>query len=593
MTGMRPSGGRRTPAGRFNPPCLAFPGLLAASALLVSGMLLSCAQKDGDLAGSEIGNPTVAVSGTALYPDGSVAGGARVTLRRTDYLAEDKGFKLLSSTASVGLAKISVSLANVFTDSKGYFRIDSVDAGAYRIEINDDQNQGVLIDCAVKGKKDTALPTESLRATGTVHGVVKWDSPPTSPYLALVYGLERVALVDGSNGHFTMNDLPPGNYTFKVGCLGRGCLSKDVENIHVTAGSDTTLDTVSIASFVAEDYSKWGKSAKVEINTSASGADVAEDLYDFPLLVRLDASNFDFSQAEGRGRDIRFAGSAGQHLHYDIERWDSLERKAEIWVRVDTVHASNATQSLTLYWGNPLAAFYTGGTQVFAASEGFRGVWHLGEEGSSTPNGFRDASGHGNHGTGQGISPVSSHTSVAGQGLNFDGTTAVTVNPDSSLHSKDSLTLEFWVNFAALGPFKRIVSKAYFTPATPWSEYDIETNSTGTMLAFSVALGGSLSSVRSTTKPVLGTWYHVAGTYDGEILRMYVNGVEEAVTVKSGVITDYGRGLTFGKYEYDDVSNFRGKLDEVRVSGKTRSAAWLKLSYENQRTGSAIPSIKP
>ncbi len=591
MTVMRPSGGRRSPAIRFSPRWK-LGGLLAAAAVL-----FSCTDKGPtNLAGSEIGNPTIALTGTALYPDGSIAGGARVTLRKAGFLAEDKAAKILSSSARLGQSKVSVSLANVFTDADGKYRIDSVDDGEYRIEINDGQNQGVLHDCTVKarkGLKDTALASDKLVATGTIHGVIKWDSPPVSPYLALPYGTEHVAIVDPTNGRFTLADMPAGTYTLKLGCLGRGCLSKDVEHVVVTAGTEKTLDTVALSSFAAEDYSTWTKSAKLAINTSASGANVTDTLYNFPLLVRLDNANFDFSQADGRGRDIRFGGSAGQHLHYDIERWDSLEHRAEIWVRVDTVFGANAAQSLTLHWGNPTAAFYSGSTQVFAAQEGFRGVWHLGEEGSSTVNGFRDASGHENHGTGQGISPVSSHAAVAGEGLNFDGTTSMLVAPDSSLHTKDSLTLEFWVNFAALGPFKRIVSKAYFTPQAPWSEYDIELDGTASKLAFSVALGGSLYSVLSTTKPALGDWYHVAGTYDGSNLRIYVNGKEEAVAAKAGVITDYGRGLTFGKYEYDNVSNFRGQLDEVRVSARARTAAWIKMTYENQRAGSLVPAFLP
>jgi hypothetical protein len=587
MTGARPSGGRRTPATRFSPRW-AFAGLLAASSFL-----FSCTDR---IAGSEIGNPTIALTGTAMYPNGQAAGGARVLLRKKDYLAEDKAAKILSSTSKVGLAKVSVSLANVFTDSSGHFRIDSVDAGDYRIEINDGQSQGLLLDCEVKvrkhGPKDTALASGSLNTNGTVHGVVKWDVAPLSPYAAMVYGMERAALVDPTDGSFTMYDMPPGTYTFKVGCLGRGCLATDVENVTVTAGMDTTLDTISIASFDAEEYSAWTKSAKVELNTSASGVEMSDTLYGFPLLVRLNADNFDFSQADARGRDIRFTGFTGHHLHYDIERWDSVEKHAEIWVRVDTLFGANSAQALTMYWGNPTASYYTGETQVFGSQHGYRGVWHLAEEASSTRNGFRDVSGLENHGTGQGLSPVSSHIAVAGQGLNFDGNTAMTVDADSSLHVKDSLTLELWVNVSALGQFKRIVSKAHVTAAPPWTEYDVEIDGTASRLAFSVAIGGTLSSAISTTKPVPGTWYHVVGTYDGAKLRIYVNGKEETATSKTGVITDYGRGLTFGKYEFDDASNFRGKIDEVRVSARARSASWIMLSYENQREGSAFPAIK-
>lgn len=592
MMGTCPSGGRRTSAKR-NRPFSAAPGLLACCAFL-----FSCTEKAPTrLGGSEIGNPTVAVTGTALYPDGSAAGGASVLLRRKDFLAEDRGTRLLSSMSRPGLPKVSVSLANVFTDSQGRFRIDSVDAGEYRIEINDGQSQGLILDfpVTVESRKDTVLAADSLRATSSVQGVVQWDAPPLSPFVALVYGMDRVAIVDQVTGKFAIDQLPPGAYTFKVGCLGRGCLSKDVENIQVKSGETTMLDTVYLSSFAAEDYSRWTRSAQVTVNTSPSGVEIPENITGFPLLVRLDSSNFDFTQAEARGRDIRFAGATGRHLHFDIERWDALERKAEIWVQVDTVYADSAEQALTMLWGNPAAAYYTGSTQVFGRQAGYRGVWHFAEEGSSTPNGFRDASGLANHGTGVAIGPVATRDGTAGRGLAFDGNNSVEVKADSTLHAKDSLTLEVWINCSESGieknRFRRIVSKAFAASGYPWTEYDIETDSTGTKVNFSITLAGTLRTVISASKTVPGSWYHVVGTYDGANMRIFVNGVEESAEARTGVIPDYGRGLTFGRYDYDNVSNFRGLIDEVRISGRARPAGWIKLSYENQKPGSTVVKV--
>ncbi len=598
MMSKRPSWGRRSPMERL----LRFPALcgLAASALL-----LSCTEKGPTVAhGGEIGNPTIALTGTALYPDGHAAGGAQVLLRRNDFLAEDKAAKILSSSASagIGLAKISVSLANVFTDSVGHFRIDSVDAGQYRIEVRDGQGSGVISDCsiktAVKGKRDTTIGFSSLAAVGGIRGALRLDATPLSSYVAMVYGTDRAVLVN-SDGSFSISDLPPGKYTIRVGCGDRGCLAQDVENISVVAGKDTVLDTLALSTFAAEDYSKWPKSGKVTLNTSATGADIADNLRDFPLLVRLDATNFDFTEAESRGRDIRFAGAAGQHLHFDVDHWDPVEKKAEIWVRVDTVYGAKADQSITMLWGNSGAAFYTGSTQVFSKAGGFSGVWHMQQEGNSTPNGIKDAGSRGNHGTGLGISPVSSQSGVVGEGLNFDGNTGVSVGADSALHAKDSLTIEFWANFSKLGTdvaFKRIVSKAYTPPQgqppnLPWTEYDVETDASGTKLAFSIALGGALTSVVTKAGLDVAVWHHIAATYDGTTMKIYVNGDLDSSNAKSGVITDYGRGVTFAKYEFDNVSNFRGKLDEVRITTKSRSAAWIKLSYANQVLGSGIVKI--
>jgi hypothetical protein len=45
------------------------------------------------------------------------------------------------------------------------------------------------------------------------------------------------------------------------------------------------------AAFAQENYATWGKSKPITINTSASGANIADTLYNFPLLVRLDSTH--------------------------------------------------------------------------------------------------------------------------------------------------------------------------------------------------------------------------------------------------------------------------------------------------------------
>ena len=44
---------------------------------------------------------------------------------------------------------------------------------------------------------------------------------------------------------------------------------------------------------------------------------------DFPALVRLDKDWFNFSQAQPKGEDIRFATSTGTALAYEIDQWDA------------------------------------------------------------------------------------------------------------------------------------------------------------------------------------------------------------------------------------------------------------------------------
>src|SRR6185436_9181269 len=100
-------------------------------------------------------------------------------------------------------------------------------------------------------------------------------------------------------------------------------------------------------------FYNWGRSLKLGLNTSASGAPTTGDVKDFPLLVRLSAPAFDFSLARGDGRDLRFSAPDGEVLSPEIETFDSAAGRADIWVRVPVVRGNDPAQFITLHWGNP------------------------------------------------------------------------------------------------------------------------------------------------------------------------------------------------------------------------------------------------
>src|SRR6185295_4113707 len=101
------------------------------------------------------------------------------------------------------------------------------------------------------------------------------------------------------------------------------------------------------------DWSAWRHARRLVFNTSASGAGVADPVKDFPVLVRLDAANFDFSEAGANGADLGFSDPDGATLAFAIERWDAGARKAEIWVKVPQVDGNSVSDHVVMHWGNP------------------------------------------------------------------------------------------------------------------------------------------------------------------------------------------------------------------------------------------------
>src|SRR5690606_13315892 len=96
-----------------------------------------------------------------------------------------------------------------------------------------------------------------------------------------------------------------------------------------------TLTNVGLPPAPAGIYDGWSKSKEITLNTTASGANVAGEVRNFPVLIRLgSAESTILSEAKAGGADIRFA-RGDIALPYEIESWSTTA--AAIWVKVDTI----------------------------------------------------------------------------------------------------------------------------------------------------------------------------------------------------------------------------------------------------------------
>ncbi|MEN8202537.1 MAG: LamG-like jellyroll fold domain-containing protein [Bacteroidota bacterium] len=93
------------------------------------------------------------------------------------------------------------------------------------------------------------------------------------------------------------------------------------------------------------------------------------------------------------------------------------------------------------------------------------------------------------------------------------------------------------------------------------------------------------SWLKSDTPITPGTWYHVAGVYDGSTTRIYLNG--EPDTVNSHAITgataDMDQPLQMG-YMIPEFPILKGQLDDVRLYGRALDAAAVRELYHSDTT---------
>jgi hypothetical protein len=124
-------------------------------------------------------------------------------------------------------------------------------------------------------------------------------------------------------------------------------------------------------------YGAWSGHRNIVLNTSATGANVAGTVTNFPVQIRLGAAEGGIIAAANGGNSIRFSKADNPTaLPYQIESWSSTA--AAIWVRVDSVKGNNATQTIRMHYGNGAAASESNGAAVFdTTGNAFTGVWHM------------------------------------------------------------------------------------------------------------------------------------------------------------------------------------------------------------------------
>ncbi|MFC1586640.1 DUF2341 domain-containing protein, partial [Fibrobacterota bacterium] len=333
-----------------------------------------------------------------------------------------------------------------------------------------------------------------------------------------------------------------------------------------------------LVSFGHSQYSQWSYSANITVNTSGLGT--TGTISDFPLLVRLHSGNFDFLQAQAGGEDIRFANPGGDPLSYEIERWDQSGQVAEIWVKLDAVDLNNSSQFFQMYWGSDSAGSESNSQAVFETGNGFTAAWHMDEEaaGTGTSELYLDATSNANHGNDMVSS--TSQTGMIGLGHGFNGTDDnIQVEFPTNLPASQ-LSVSGWMNVNAHVDWLGIVQHGW--------------GSDGGWMIFSDASAEFFMGIydggqqRATYSGLAtGTWIHFYGTYDGTTVLLYVNAVESG---SPGYATT--SLATADAVDISDGDNpFDGFLDEIRVESQARSADWIKLCYESQRSDQSIISI--
>ncbi len=201
-----------------------------------------------------------------------------------------------------------------------------------------------------------------------------------------------------------------------------------------------------------------------------------------------------------------------------------------------------------------------------AASSGLVGSWHLNENGGVAAV---DSSGKGNTGAVTGGAWASGKF---GGGYNPGGTGTIIVPSSASLNPAAGLTIEAWIYPTQFsGSWRRIVGKGY------QQQYDLSLEDTAFPASayFNLKISGTNYEVLCLDCLSLNTWYHLAATFDGTTMRLYVNGqlVDSGTHPGTMDTTSNPVGIGCGT---SGSAQLIGTIDEVKIYSRALSQAEIQ-----------------
>ena len=475
------------------------------------------------------------------------------------------------------------------TDAQGNYLFTQVSPGDYILLAKNTINGiGALISGIHSEGKDVGVPKHIMFKAGAMKVYLPSGVNGATGY-AYLPGTALFTFLNNRTDFVVIDSIPAGVVPEVVYSSTNGTVANTIRyNVSITSNDTAVVRNPA-----------WKHVGDIILNTSATGANVVSTVTNFPVLVRLSSANFNFSQAQPGGTDIRFAKIDNTFLPYEIERWDDAGRQAEIWVKVDTVRGNDSIQSIIIYWGNADAHDASNGAAVFDTAAGFQGVWHLDESSGNAADATINSYNGSTYGSQMRI------PGAIGYGQHYGGSGDYTDMGNVCNPGTSGFTVSAWIKAGVSKSYRTVVSKS--VGGNPSSSYGwlLELDPNGSLLVFMATDTGAWGDQRTF---ILGSktliadstaWHHVAAVVDrsgNNNCKIYIDGSDASSYPAAGDITKIGAvvnstPLRFG-IDGKGGGPWRGSVDECSISFTPRSQDWIKLCFMNQRSEGRLVFFK-
>jgi len=160
----------------------------------------------------------------------------------------------------------------------------------------------------------------------------------------------------------------------------------------------------------------------------------------------------------------------------------------------------------------------------------------------------------------------------------------VYIGGTSNIDNLSELTIELWVRLDSDEPSNRIERFVTIGPeGLPKAVIRHDGGNTSGQLHFFMSIDNTLEHAHVRVNDALqtGVFHHVAGTYDGSIMRVYKDGVEVGNLEISGVVNP---GASYVRLSSPDEPLF-GLLDEICIYDRALEPDEIKAIYDAGKWG--------
>ena len=163
--------------------------------------------------------------------------------------------------------------------------------------------------------------------------------------------------------------------------------------------------------------------------------------------------------------------------------------------------------------------------------------------------------------------------------------------PDAPSLDPAAITVEAWVKSAgegttAIGVYRYLVAKGVDPDAASYALY---TGHSGGLFFF-VCDGTHWKASPDAGRGIWdGKWHHVAGTFEGTMVRLYADGRQVGYGNPAALTINYnmpcGNDLFIGNYFWPGTWGFTGSIDELSIYNRALSDSEIQAIYSAGSAG--------